>query len=92
MRLKSPNPQIRDQFNSLKTQIDNVPAESARAGRAIGATGRGVHGYIDIDIASTSSNSNAVVPLGIVVKDLPTQAEVQAVANKLDELINALRR
>ena len=43
-------------------------------------------------IAGTSSNSNTVGTLGIVVSDPPTQAEVQAVANKLDELILTLRR
>ena len=30
--------------------------------------------------------------LAMGVSDPPTQAEVQAIANKLDELINALRR
>ena len=43
-------------------------------------------------IAGTSNSSNAVEPLGIVVSNPPTQAQVQAVADKLDELIVALRR
>lgn len=43
-------------------------------------------------IATTSTNSNAVATLGMGVSDPPTQAEVQQIANKLDELINALRR
>jgi hypothetical protein len=43
-------------------------------------------------INGTSSNSNGVPPLGMGVSDPPTQGEVQAIANKLDELINALRR
>jgi hypothetical protein len=43
-------------------------------------------------IAGTSSNSNAVATLGMTVSDPPTQGEVQALADKLDELINALRR
>jgi hypothetical protein len=41
---------------------------------------------------SSSSNSDAVALLGLTVSDPPTQAEVQSVANKLDELIAALRR
>ena len=43
-------------------------------------------------IATTSSNSNGVDTLGLAVSDPPTQAEVQQIADKLDELINALRR
>ena len=43
-------------------------------------------------IAGTSSNSNTVATLGMGVSDPPTQGEAQQIANKLDELINALRR
>ena len=43
-------------------------------------------------IIGTSSNSNGVATLGLVVSDPPTQAEMQQVVNKLDELITALRR
>ena len=43
-------------------------------------------------IGGTSNNSNAVATLGLVVSDPPTQAEMQQIANKLDEVINALRR
>ena len=40
----------------------------------------------------TSSNTNSVATLNLVVRDPPTQAEVQAVANKLDEMILVLRK
>ena len=43
-------------------------------------------------ISGTSSNSNAVATLEIPVSDPPTQAEVQQVLSKLNELITALRR
>jgi hypothetical protein len=43
-------------------------------------------------IAGTSANSDAVAPLNMAVSDPPTQAEVQSLANKVDELILALRR
>jgi len=43
-------------------------------------------------LAQTSNNSNVVAELNLTVSNPPTQAEVQAVANKLDELIAALRR
>jgi hypothetical protein len=44
------------------------------------------------DLSGTSNNSNGVSALGMVVSDPPTQAQMQAIANKLDELIAALRR
>jgi HAMP domain-containing protein len=43
-------------------------------------------------IATTSSNTNAVELPNLIVSDPPTQAEVQALANKVQELIQALRR
>ena len=43
-------------------------------------------------LAQTSNNSNGVAGLGMAVSDPPTQSEVQQIVNKLDELINALRR
>lgn len=43
-------------------------------------------------LGSTSANSYAVGTLGMAVSDPPTQGEVQAIADKLDELINTLRR
>jgi hypothetical protein len=43
-------------------------------------------------IQDTSRNSNGVNTLNLTVSDPPTQGEVQAIAAKLDELINALRR
>jgi hypothetical protein len=43
-------------------------------------------------INGSSANSDSVTELGMTVSDPPTQAEVQAIADKLDELINALRR
>jgi len=41
---------------------------------------------------ATSANTNGVQLLGLTVSDPPTQSELQAVANKIDELINASRR
>ena len=43
-------------------------------------------------ISGTSNNCNSVTTLGLNVGNPPQQWEVQAIANKLDELINALRR
>jgi hypothetical protein len=43
-------------------------------------------------IDGTSANSNGVNTLDLIVSDPPTQGEVQQIANKIDELILALRR
>jgi hypothetical protein len=53
---------------------------------------------VALDHAITDANNNSagnpggVAVLGLTVSNPPTQAEVQAVANKLDELLAALRR
>ncbi len=47
---------------------------------------------MDAAVTDTSSNSNAVATLGMVVNDPPTQGDVQTLLNKVDELILALRR
>jgi|APTNR8051073442_1049403.scaffolds.fasta_scaffold20288_3 hypothetical protein len=43
-------------------------------------------------IQTTSANSNSVAELAGAISDPPQQMEVQAIADKLDELILALRR
>ena len=44
-------------------------------------------------IATTSSNSNGVGNLSLTINNNPPQQfEVQPIADKMDELINALRR
>ena len=63
-----------------------------------GATGpQGIPGEVTSQqlsdaIGGTSANTNGVQLLGLTVSDPPTQSEMQAIANKLDELINAQRR
>lgn len=47
---------------------------------------------LEAAIAGTSGNSDGVEVLGMVVSDPPTQGAIQAIADKLDELILALRR
>ena len=43
-------------------------------------------------LSQSSANSNGVNTLAIGISDPPTQSEVQQIANKVDELIQALRR
>ena len=57
-----------------------------------GPMGEVSQALLDAAIAGTSGNSNGVALLSLFVSDPPTQGELQAVANKLDELIQALRR
>ena len=42
--------------------------------------------------AQTSGEVNDVNPLNLSVSNPPTQAQVQAIANKLDELLTGLKR
>ena len=76
---------------------DNSPLSSAQMRSQLTALKadtqtRALQANVDAAIAGTSANSNGVGTLGLVISDPPTQAEVQAIMDKLDELINALRR
>ena len=47
---------------------------------------------INAAIAGTANNIPGVAALGIAISDPPQQGEVQAVADKVDQLINTLTR
>jgi hypothetical protein len=47
---------------------------------------------LDAAISGTSSNSNGVATLDLVVDATFNQAQMQSLADKVDELINALQR
>jgi hypothetical protein len=68
--------EMRGQLTALNTDVQTRATQAQLAG----------------EIGGTSANSNGVATLGMVVSDPPTQGEVQAIADNLDELINALRR
>ncbi len=68
--------ELRNQFTTLNSDIQTRATQGQLAG----------------EIAGTSTNSNGVAGLGQGISDPPQQGEVQAIADKLDELINALRR
>lgn len=73
---------VRDQLNSLKALIDAQQTQITNLQNQINAV-----------LASTSNNSNGVALLGLVIGNNPTQpGDVQPNADRLDELINALRR
>lgn len=69
---------IRAQLNALKALID------AQAGQIAS---------LQAQLGNTSNNSNGVGTLNIGLSNNPPQNyEVQPIADKVDELINALRR
>jgi hypothetical protein len=68
--------EMRGQLTSLHSDIQTRATQGDLAGQ----------------IGGTSANSNGVGTLGMAISDPPTQGEMQAIADKLDELINALRR
>ncbi len=73
---------IRAQFNELKALIDAQAAQIAN-----------LQAQLNAAIAGTSNNSNGVDNLSLTINNNPPQQfEVQPIADKVDELINALRR
>lgn len=80
----SPNSaaEMRAQLTALKALIDAQAAEIGSLQSQITAINN-----------TTSGNSNGVSLLGLaIINDPPELAEVQPIADKMDELINALRR
>ena len=57
-----------------------------------GAPGEVSNATLAGEIAGTARNPNTVSMLGITVSNPPTQAELQAVVDKVNELIGALAR
>ena len=73
---------IRNQLNALKALID------AQAGQIAS-----LQAQLTAVIGETSNNSNGVGNLNLnIANNPPQQSEVQPIADKVDELINALRR
>ena len=91
---------FRAQFNALKQLLDDLDAGKVSAADFSAAfgnlnavvQGKASQGDLASAIAGTSSNSNAIPVLAMSVSDPPLQGQVQSIANKLDDLINALRR
>ncbi len=69
--------ELRNQFTALKTLIDGVPTSPAMQ---------------DELAAQTAGACPDVDELNLTVSNPPTQAQVQAIADKLDELLGLLKR
>ena len=73
---------VRNQLNALKALIDAQAAQIAC-----------LQAQLNAAIGGTSSNSNGVGNLSLTINNNPPQqSEVQPIADKVDELINSLRR
>jgi len=89
---------FRNQFHGLKDLIDAVPAGPQGPEGAQGPPGPagppGEVTTVDLNtaISGTSNNSNAVAMLGETADISYNQPQIQTLINKVDELINALRR
>jgi hypothetical protein len=94
--------EMRSQLQGLQALIAAVPAGppgppgtpgTPGADGTPGAPGEVSTAQLATAIGTTSANSNGVAPLGATsFSDPPTRVDLQLVASKLDELINALRR
>ena len=77
--------ELRAQFNGLKTLIDSVPAGPA------GPAGEVSNATLAAQIAGTAQNPN-VGTFNIALSDPPTRAEVQAILDFVNALVNSLTR
>lgn len=80
--------ELRGQFTGLKSEIDALPTQAQLSNDLVNTENAAVL----TTLPQTSANSNGVSLLNMSVSDPPTQAEMQAIADKVDALINALRR
>ncbi|MGY8644204.1 MAG: hypothetical protein ACKVJU_24310 [Verrucomicrobiales bacterium] len=88
---------LRDLINSIPQGEPGPPGMDGQPGQEgmpgpDGPPGEVSQQALDDAISTTSTNSNGVTELARVISDPPTQADVQAIADKLDELIGVLRR
>ena len=79
---------IRAQLNALKALIDAQAAQNATQNAQIAA----LQAQLNAAIAGTAQNIPGVAALVITISDPPQQGEVQATADKVDQLINSLVR
>ncbi len=79
-------PELRGQFNGLKALVDAVPAGPQ------GPPGEVTEQELLNERINHARNPTSLSALGLSVSDPPTQAEVQALAVRLDDLLTALQR
>lgn len=87
---------VRDQFNALKALIDDQASQLAAQAAQLSSQAAqlaSLLAQLNALLADTSRNTNGVANLSLTITHDPPQTwEVQPIATKLDELIDALRR
>ena len=89
--------EMRGQLNGLKALIDALPpgVTVAALNDAVAVLGEDINNLaaiVDAGVSGSALNPAAVEVLNLEVSNPPTQAEVQTVADKLNELVAALKR
>jgi hypothetical protein len=80
--------ELRSQFTGLKTEIDALPTQAQLSNDLVNCQNAAVSTVLPL----TSNNSNLVSPLTLTADASYEQSQLQTVIDKIDELINALRR
>jgi hypothetical protein len=80
--------ELRSQFTGLKTEIDVLPTRAQLSNDLVNCQNAAVSTALPL----TSANSNAVSPLLQGAQGSYDPGQMQNVLDKIDELINALRR
>ena len=81
-----------DSFFNPELPRDHSPLSSTEMRSQLNGLNDTLTGAISEAVNGCALNPWEVGPLGLTVSNPPTQAEVQAVADKLDQLIAALTR
>ena len=76
--------EMRNQLTALKALVDDLQSQLD----ALPTSPDLLNAISD----NSAANVNAVTPLNLTVSDPPTQAETQAIADKLNEVLTALWR
>ena len=84
--------ELRSQFTGLKDEIDTLAANSVTQAQHGNDLVNTQNAAVNTVLPMTSNNTNGVSTLGFTANTSYDPNEMQAVINKLDELINAARR
>jgi len=93
--------ELRDQFTGLSDNIGSAAADAnANLSTAVSTLSDQINDAtvnLETEMNNAIQTQTAALPggvlaLNLVVSNPPTQAQVQAIADKLDELLNVLRR
>ena len=84
--------ELRNQFNALKQLIDDLQSWMYQVIDGYNTTLVDMHQQERADIAGTSRNVASVQPLTFTVSDPPEQWQVQAILDKVNEVLGVASR